>query len=612
MIDPVRSLHAMPFGAEPGPEGGVRFRIWAPARARMTLAIEGRETTLPMTALGDGWHACIVDDAGAGTRYRFLLDDGMAVPDPASRYQPEDVHGPSEVIDPRAYAWRDVGWRGRPWEEAVLYEVHVGAFTAEGTFRAAIDKLDDLVDLGVSAIELMPIADFPGARNWGYDGVYPFAPDASYGSPDDLKALVDAAHGRGLMVLLDVVYNHFGPEGNYLSLYASRFFTDRHTTPWGAAINFDETSGRPVREFVIHNALYWLEEYHFDGLRLDAVQAMIDDSEKHLLEELAERVRQDFGGDRFIHLILENEENLASLLERGADGRPRAYTAQWNDDVHHVLHTAATGEESGYYADYAGDTRQLARALAEGFAFQGEMMAYRGTPRGEPSRHLPPTAFVSFIQNHDQIGNRAFGERLTTLAPAHVARTVAAMYLLAPQIPMLFMGEEWAASQPFPFFCDFGPELAEAVRNGRRAEFARFPEFRDAAARERIPDPIGEGTFLAAKLAWEDRLREPHAEWLDWYRRLLALRRKEIVPRLDRIPGHAGEYEVQGANAVHVRWLLGDGSRLHLLANPSDDVLSGVSLPGGRLLWQEGEVTPEELGPWSLHWSLEAVGEATE
>jgi malto-oligosyltrehalose trehalohydrolase len=370
-------------------------------------------------------------------------------------------------------------WKTGGTEESVIYELHIGTFTSDGTFRAAIDKLDDLVELGVTAIELMPIADFPGARNWGYDGVYLFAPDATYGRPEDLKVLADAAHANGLMIFLDVVYNHFGPDGNYLDAYACQFFTDRHKTPWGAAINYDGPDSRPVRNFMIHNALYWLEEFHFDGLRLDAVHAIIDDSEMHLLEELADRVRDTFCGERHIHLILENEENEAHRLKRGPGGEPRIYTAQWNDDVHHVLHTAATGEDAGYYAEYRGDTDKLARSLAEGFAFQGEMMAYRGEPRGEPSAHLPPTAFVAFIQNHDQVGNRAFGDRLTASTPAEAVRAIAAIYLLAPQIPMLFMGEEWAAAQPFPFFCDFEAELGEAVRKGRREEFAKFPEFHD-------------------------------------------------------------------------------------------------------------------------------------
>jgi malto-oligosyltrehalose trehalohydrolase len=598
----------MPFGADMRPDGMVRFRLWAPAQGQISLFIEGQAGPMPITPLEDGWHELTVE-ATAGTRYRFMLPGGLLVPDPASRYQPEDVHGPSEVIDPHAYQWSDGGWRGRPWEESVIYELHIGTFTSEGTFRAAIDKLDDLVELGVTAIELMPIADFPGARNWGYDGVYLFAPDATYGRPEDLKVLADAAHAKGLMIFLDVVYNHFGPDGNYLDAYACQFFTDRHKTPWGAAINYDGPDSRPVRNFMIHNALYWLEEFHFDGLRLDAVHAIIDDSEVHLLEELADRVRDTFCGERHIHLILENEENEAHRLKRGPGGEPRIYTAQWNDDVHHVLHTAATGEDAGYYAEYRGDTDKLARSLAEGFAFQGEMMAYRGEPRGEPSAHLPPTAFVAFIQNHDQVGNRAFGDRLTASTPAEAVRAIAAIYLLAPQIPMLFMGEEWAAAQPFPFFCDFEAELGEAVRKGRREEFAKFPEFHDAAARERIPDPSAENTFRSAKLGWDDLSREPHAGWLDWYRRILAIRRKEIVPRLAQAPGHAGEYETCGEGAFRVGWTLGDGSRLIVFANLSEADLNGIGLSAGPVIWSEGQVDRDRgvLGPWSLVWSIESA-----
>ena len=346
----------------------------------------------------------------------------------------------------------------------------------------------------------MPISDFPGGRNWGYDGVLPYAPDSSYGRPDDLKALVDAAHARGIAVLLDVVYNHFGPDGNYLPVYAPAFFTDRHKTPWGAAINYDGQHAEPVREFVIHNALYWIEEFHLDGLRFDAVHAIMDDSDKHLLEELAERVRACAPTGRSTCCSRTRTTMPAGCC--AVDGAPVHYTAQWNDDVHHVLHVAATHERTGYYADYEGNTDQLGRALAEGFAFQGEMMPYRGSPRGEPSAALPPGAFVAFIQNHDQIGNRAFGERLSAIATPEAMRAIAAIYLLLPQMPMLFMGEEWGAPQPFPFFCDFEGELADAVREGRRAEFARFPEFQDPEQRDRIPDPQAESTFASAKLDW--------------------------------------------------------------------------------------------------------------
>jgi malto-oligosyltrehalose trehalohydrolase len=552
-----------------------------------------------MRAEGGGWHVLRTDAAAPGSRYRFVLPDGLHVPDPASRFQPEDVHGPSEVIDPAAHRWSDAAWRGRPWAEAVVYELHIGTFTPEGSFRGAIGRLDHLVALGVTAIEIMPIADFPGARNWGYDGVLPYAPDSSYGRPEDLKALVQEAHARGLMVLLDVVYNHFGPEGAYLHAIAPQAFTDRHATPWGAALNFDGADAAPVRDFFIHNALYWIEEFHLDGLRLDAVHAIIDDSPRHLLEELAERLRAAVP-DRPIHLVLENEENQASRLRRDAQGAPRQYTAQWNDDVHHVLHVAASGEQAGYYADYHGDTERLARALAEGFAFQGEVMPYRGHGRGEASADLPPTAFVAFIQNHDQIGNRAFGDRLTHFAPAEAVRAVAAVSLLLPQVPMLFMGEEWAAAQPFPFFCDFGPDLADAVRQGRRNEFSRFPEFADPASRERIPDPMAEATFASAKLRWEDAGKPPHADWLAWYRAVLAVRHAEIIPRLAGIH-RGGTYRVVAAGAVEIRWALAGGGALRLAANLSAQAAGGFTPDPGRLIWRQGEVP----GPWSVRWSIE-------
>jgi malto-oligosyltrehalose trehalohydrolase len=598
----VRRAHAMPFGAQVRADGAVRFRVWAPDHAAVGLALDGAPAPLPLLRADGGWHMLVTRAAGPGSRYRFVLPDGLAVPDPASRHQPEDAHGPSEVIDPRAYPWRDGAWRGRPWHEAVLYELHVGTFTPAGTFRSAIERLDHLAALGVTALQIMPVADFPGRRNWGYDGVLPFAPDAAYCRPEDFKALIEAAHARGLMVLLDVVYNHFGPDGNCLHALAPSFFTDRHATPWGAAINFDGPDSGPVRAFFVENALYWLAEFHLDGLRLDAVHAIRDDSATHILDELARRVRTALP-DRHIHLVLENEGNQAHHLEREADDAPRAYTAQWNDDVHHVLHVAATGEGEGYYADYLGDTAKLARALAEGFAFQGEVMPYRGHARGEPSADLPPTAFVAFTQNHDQIGNRAFGERLGTLAPPEAVRACAAVLLLLPQIPMLFMGEEWAASQPFLFFCDFGAGLADAVREGRRAEFARFPAFADPAHRARIPDPLAAATVAASTLRWEDREAASHAEALAWHRRILALRHAELVPRIPRIR-RGGKACVIGEGAVTVVWTFEDGGALGLDANLSPTAVEGFAPPRGRVLWQEGTVRDATFAPWSVRWSL--------
>jgi maltooligosyltrehalose trehalohydrolase len=588
------------FGASIA-NGGVCFRLWAPNQECVSLLLEDARP-LPMQTTKDGWHELLSPVAKAGTKYRFLLEGGLEVPDPASRFQPADVHGPSEVVDPHGYKWKDLAWTGRPWEESVIYEIHVGTFTEEGTFRSAIERLDYLAELGITAIEIMPVADFPGNRNWGYDGVLLFAPDSSYGRPDDLKALIDAAHARRIMVFLDVVYNHFGPDGNYLPSY-SPIFTDRHETPWGAAVNYDADESEMVREFVIQNAIYWITQFRLDGLRLDAVHAIKDDSETHIVDELASRVR-NASQSRHIHLLLENEDNEVGPLERSG-GKPRYYTAQWNDDVHHALHTAVTGERSGYYVDYAGDTEKLGRSLAEGFAFQGERMISRGSPRGEPSAHLPPTAFVSFTQNHDQVGNRAFGERLSSLAPAEALRAIIAIYLLLPQIPMLFMGEEFASSQPFPFFAHFEPELAEAVRKGRRSEFAKFPEFQDPHKRETIPDPTSEETFRSAKLNWKEATNGQNAsELLAMYRDLLAIRRQEIVPRLKNIGGNSGSFEILGESAVHVRWRMGDGSKLHLAANLADRPLCKVQTPGRRL-WSVGVDVADTLGPWGVNWSIE-------
>jgi malto-oligosyltrehalose trehalohydrolase len=595
MTEAVTRSHAMPQGAEVH-EGGVRFRLWAPGQTHIGIVIDDRDA-VSMAHEPEGWFELITVGAHPGSRYRYVLQDGLQVPDPASRFQPEDVHGPSEVVDPASYSWKDADWRGRHWSEAVVYELHIGTFTPEGTFAAAATKLDYLAQLGITAIEIMPIADFPGGRNWGYDGVLLYAPDSAYGRPEDLKALVDAAHARGIMVLLDVVYNHFGPDGNYLPVYAPQFFTERHHTPWGAAVNYDGKHSHPVRDFIIHNALYWLEEFHLDGLRLDAVHAIIDDSEPHLLVELSERARA-LVTDRPIHLILENEENGAHRLERASPGEPRHYTAQWNDDVHHVLHVAATGESAGYYEQYLGRTDLLGRALTEGFAFQGEVMEYSGRPRGEASAHLPPPAFVAFVQNHDQIGNRAFGERLSQIAPPEAVRAVTAVTMLLPQTPMIFMGEEMGARTPFPFFADFKGELADQVRDGRREEFAKFPEFQDPEKRDDIPDPLALKTFESAKLPWG----HIDMDVQDWFRRILAVRREDIVPILRSITC-GGSYKELGPSAVSVEWQAAD-QRLRLVANLSAAPVQGTPALRGRAFWTEGEVGDTQMGPWAVSWSL--------
>jgi len=601
----VKRRRELPFGAEVLENGEVRFALWAPAPSSVDLMVG--DEALPMDR-DEGGLCTLTTAAEPGARYKYRIDGGTEVPDPASRWQPEGPHGPSAVVDPVAFDWPDGDWRGRPWEETVLYELHVGTFSPEGTYAGVEARLDHLANLGVTAIELLPISDFPGGRNWGYDGVLPYTPAHPYGTPEDLKRLVAAAHGRGLQVFVDVVYNHFGPEGNYLPLYAPQFFTERHTTPWGAAVNYDGEGSRFVREYAIGNALYWIEEYNIDGLRLDAVHAIKDDSGEHLLDELARRVQEGPGRERHVHLCLENEENEASRL-RGYGLRPGAYTAQWDDDVHHGLHVTLTGEGASYYGDFAdAPLRHLGRALAEGFAYQDDPSRHRGNRRGEPSADLSPLSFVGFLQNHDQVGNRAFGDRITALAPEEAVRAAAAVYLLSPQIPMLFMGEEWGASSPFLFFCDFEPDLAPLVTQGRRDEFAKFPEFSDPETRERIPDPSDEGTFERSKLPWDEVGVDEHARLLEHYRELLTLRHREVVPRLAGAPGGGGRYRLVGDRGLRVQWILGDGSVLTLLANLGREAAAGgFERPPGRVLYAtSGEAGASEGGlpPWSAVWCL--------
>lgn len=568
-------IHAMPFGADVMETGAVRFRLWAPAAARVTLHIDDI-VPQPMSSLASGWFEYVSEQAHAGSRYRYQIDDGLCVADPASRFNPEDVHGASEVVNAAAFDWQDDTWCGRPWEDAILYEIHVGTFTPAGTFAGVEQKLGYLADLGVTVIELMPVADFPGRCNWGYDGTLLFAPDSVYGTPDDLKHLVQSAHQHGMMIILDVVYNHFGPEGNYLHHYAPSFFTERYQTPWGAAINFAGANSRTVRDFYLHNAQYWLEEYHFDGLRLDAAHAIFDITEPDILKELAQTVRTTSGSARHPILVLENERNIAHYLARYHDGYPRYYDAQWNDDMHHAYHVLLTGEAQGYYADYAEmPIQHLGRCLTEGFAYQGEASACaQGQVRGEASVHLPASAFVSFLQNHDQIGNRAFGERLPSLASPDALRAAVALFLLSPSPPMLFMGEEWGNQQPFQFFCDFSGALADAVTAGRRREFAANNGYPEAAIREEIPDPNDIHTFERSKLYWQAAQTSPHREWLSLYRELLTLRRSVLCPRLRGTLGNG--YHLLSPTALNANWRLGDGSSLQVYANLGD---TPVALP---------------------------------
>jgi maltooligosyltrehalose trehalohydrolase len=611
----VKRRHSMSFGAERQSDDAWRFRFWAPGAHTVDLCLDDplKETLLPLKKEADGWFSITTNLVKQGTLYRYRIDGGQRVPDPASRFQPHDVHGASQVVDPEAWEWKDASWRGRPWEETVIYELHIGTFTEAGTYAGAKQRLDELVDLGITAIELMPLADFPGRRNWGYDGVLPFAPDSIYGTPEELKDLIQSAHARGLMVFLDVVYNHFGPDGNFLHLYAPAFFTDRHHTPWGAAINFDGPNSAPVRDFFIHNALYWIEEYHLDGLRLDAVHAIIDDSQPDILQDIARAIMTGPGASRQVHLVLENEHNAARYLGRDSVQHPRWYTAQWNDDIHHALHVLTSGEQGGYYEDFADHpARHLGRCLTEGFAYQDDPSRYRhGVRRGETSRHLPATAFVSFLQNHDQIGNRAMGERITRIAPEAAVRAATAILLLAPSPPLLFMGQEWGAPHPFLFFCDFGPELAAAVTKGRRNEFARFPEFSDETARARIPDPNDEKTFLRTRLDRESSQTETAQTWLRFHRELLGLRAREVVPRLRNLMVGKAGYETLDGRGLRAHWQLADGSTLTLLANMGEQTVTDIARPGNRVLYPLSSGTTGDfdntLPPWSVWWFLDVA-----
>ena len=497
------------------------FRVWAPAAKSVTLRLTSESGTrdLPMQSADDGQFV-LHASARAGDRYLYIVDQNKPVPDPVSRLLPEGVHGPTEIVDSEAFAWSDARWRGLPLRDYVIYELHIGAFTPEGTFDAAIARLPYLKNLGITVIEIMPVAAFPGTRNWGYDGVSPYAVQASYGGPEGLKRLVNAAHEIGLGVMLDVVYNHLGNEGNYLRLFGP-YFTNKHKTPWGEAINYDQPGCEGVRRYFVENALYWIREYHMDGLRLDAVQTIHDDSPRHILAEIKESaaaLADELG--REVCVIAETDENDEKLVLPAASSG-YALDAVWSDDFHHAVHAFLTGERKGYYQDF-GRPEQVVRALEQGFVFQGEPFQFwGGRPRGTSSARIPAPAHVICIQNHDQVGNRAQGERLTVLIPRGARMLAAALLLLGPHTPLLFMGQEYDEPNPFQFFTDYGdPTLQKAVSEGRRNEFKDF-DFQD------VPDPQDPSTFARSKLNW--RLSEGENLMLDWYISLLALRKKYVT-----------------------------------------------------------------------------------
>ncbi|HXV22312.1 MAG TPA: malto-oligosyltrehalose trehalohydrolase [Desulfuromonadales bacterium] len=550
--------------------GETRFRVWAPKAERVSVRLLGGGTsrTLPLRAEADGYFVGTVM-ARPGDCYFYRLDDGTERPDPASRFQPQGVHGPSQIVDPHAFAWQDVGWQGLPLEEYVIYELHAGTFTAAGTFAAAISRLDYLAELGVTAVELMPVAQFPGERNWGYDGAYPFAPQNSYGGPEGLKQLVDACHRRGLAVILDVVYNHLGPEGNYLGCFGP-YFTDRYRTPWGEAVNFDGPDSDAVRHYFISNALYWVTEYHVDALRLDAIHGIFDFSARHIQQELAEAVHAEARRlGRAVQVIAESSLNDVRTITAPQQGG-HGLDAQWNDDFHHALRTLLTGERDGYYVDF-GEFSQLAKAFREGFVYSGQHSRYRRRRHGSSSAGLEPGRFVVFSQNHDQVGNRMRGERLGHSAGPEQLKLAAGAVLLSPCLPLLFMGEEYGESAPFPYFIHHGdPELVAAVRRGRQEEFAAF------AWQGEIPDPQAETTFLSAKIDPQLRRKGMHATLFALYRELLRLRK--ALPPLRRLS--RAETEVAAISEVRVlvlrRWA--DTGEVLCLFNFSDAQCT-VSIP---------------------------------
>lgn len=568
---------------------GVAFSIWAPDAKAVDLVCDGYHQ---MMSEAGGWYSLHSAQARVGSHYKFLIDGDTEVPDPASHFQPSDVSGPSEVVNHSAYAWETSGWIGRPWEEAVFLEAHVGAFTEGGTFLDMIGKLDHIAATGFTALELMPLADFAGGRNWGYDGVLWYAPDDTYGRPEDLKRLIDEAHKRGLMMFLDVVYNHFGPEGNYLPRYASRFFCSTKT-PWGDAIDYMLPE---VRAFVVQNALHWFDTYRFDGLRLDAIHALAQPGAALLLRELSEAV-----GDlarrtgRHLHLVVENDDNQASLLDPDQDPLQGKYRAQWNDDYHHAWHVLLTGEQAGYYSDYPKPQENLVRALTSGFVYQGEASGHRdGTLRGEQSGSLPPSAFVNFLQNHDQIGNRPLGDRLEANATTRAIQASLAVTLIAPMPPLMFMGEEWGTISPFPFFCNFHGDLAKAIREGRRREFhAAYEKYAD-----NIPDPLDERTFTSARLNWAELTSGSPKERHNLVRNLLAVRHAEVIPRL-----RGSKFQRRTTTLVGplAQWIMADERTLTLYANLSDARVAIDAGPARRIWGRDADA----CAPWSVIWTLD-------
>ncbi|NVJ27540.1 malto-oligosyltrehalose trehalohydrolase [Myxococcus sp. AM011] len=564
---------------EAGPK--VRWRVWAPSHERVEVVLHDARgepgRVLPMTAERDGYFSAVLEGQGAGVRYKLRVDGAGPFPDPWSRSQPQGVHGPSEVVVPD-FAWTDAGWKGVEPQSLVLYEVHVGTATPEGTFEALISKLPELKELGITALELLPVASFPGTRNWGYDGVDLFAPAQVYGGPVGLRRLVDAAHAQGLGVLLDAVYNHFGPDGNYLRAYSPHYFTGRHHTPWGDAVNYDGKDSRPVRRMVLSNVEMWIRDYHLDGLRLDAAHAIVDETQPHLLTEIAERARASAPGRRVI-IIAEDERNERRLMLPASEGG-HGLDGVWADDFHHQMRRAFAGDSESYFQDYTGSAEDLARTLRQGWFYEGQVSKNQGHARGTRAEGLSPSAFVYCLQNHDQVGNRALGERLGHDVSPAAFRAMSALLLLSPYTPLLFMGQEWNASTPFLYFTDHNEELGRLVTEGRRKEFAGFARF----AGEEVPDPQSEATFARSRLDWSEAQKPGHSGIRALYRELLHLRATEPAMKDSR----RGTYD---ARAVGPEALVlerrGGGQVLQVLLGLRGKVEHRVPPDAEVVLWSE-------------------------
>jgi maltooligosyltrehalose trehalohydrolase len=607
---PATPARRLPIGAEPQPDGGVHFRVWAPACHEVVVEFETHGAEV-LTSEPGGYFSGKIDRVHAGLGYRFRLnDDPKGIPDPASRFQPDGPQGWSEIVDPADFAWSDTKWRGLPRERLIIYEMHVGSFTPEGGWAAAAEQLPALAELGITCVELMPVADFPGRFGWGYDGVNLFAPTRLYGRPNDFRRFVDRAHGLGVAVILDVVYNHVGPDGNYLKRFSPDYFTHRYANEWGEAINFDGPNARPVREFFLANAGYWIDEYHLDGLRLDATQQIFDGSDDHIVAAIVRRVREAAGARRTF-VVGENEPQRAQLL-RSPQEHGYGLDALWNDDFHHSAMVALTNRREAYYSDYRGHAGEFVAAATHGFLFQGQYSQWQRQPRGTPALDLPAESFVIFLQNHDQIANSAAGTRGHALTSPGAWRAMTGFLLLMPGIPMLFQGQEFSASSPFLYFADFKDDLAHGVSSGRRTFLAQFPSLASEDTQARLADPADLETFRRSQLDRSES--ERHVQAYALHRDLLALRRDD--PVIGKRPCHA-----EGAAISETSWLvryaektgqdrllivnLGLDLRLAPIAEP---LLAPVAGHSWRLLWSSedaryggsGVPLPGEDGVWNV------------